>query len=385
MASRARTAADRRPRRQGHGQRLPEVNRHRDERRADIRRSWRQAPARPGFRDHGRNDQRDPAQRVAGSRLPAYTRQLRQIDPRNPQNFDTEAYSKVEALREARDPVSGIAVGDLDGNGEQSIIATTTSGWIYVWSASGKLRDGFPVHGDDQYNTLPVPTPDSGCRRCRLPIRGNWSAPALGNLEGNGKLSILMSSYDGHVYAFRANGDPVPGWPVEVELPQSMKDKIPANSYFRDPKLMMTPAVGDVLGTGKDQVFLPSFECDDAGNRTFAYGIQSNGNNNPGGAYMPGWPVKLGAIGGCYSQSIDFVQEGANAASIADVDGSERLQGGDHPDRGRSDNPERRRQHLQGNESGLPLRGLQRIPALLRTGCANCRCNQPVRLRRPKR
>lgn len=254
--------------------------------------------------------------------FPVYTRQLRQIDPRNPQNFDSEAYSKVEALREARDPVSGIAVGDLDGNGAQSIIATTTSGWVYAWSANGKLRDGFPVHGDDQYNTLPVPTPDSGCRRCRLPIRGNWSAPALGNLEGNGKLSILMSSYDGHVYAFRANGSAVPGWPVKVELPQALKDEIPPGGYFRDPKLMMTPAVGDVLGTGTDQVFLPSFECDDANNRTFAYGIQSDGNNNPGGAYMPGWPVKLGAIGGCYSQSIDFVQEGANAASIADVDGS---------------------------------------------------------------
>ena len=35
----------------------------------------------------------------------------------------------MKALREARDPVSGIAVGDLDGNGSQSIVAATTSGW----------------------------------------------------------------------------------------------------------------------------------------------------------------------------------------------------------------------------------------------------------------
>ena len=254
--------------------------------------------------------------------FPVYTRQLRQIDPNNPQNFDSEAYSKVEALREARDPISGIAVGDLDGKGAQSIVATTTSGWIYVWSAGGKLRNGFPVHGDNQYNTLPVPTPDSGCRRCRLPVRGNWSAPALGNLEGNGKLNILMSSYDGHVYAFRPDGNAVPGWPVEVKLPQAMKDEIAPGSYIRDAKLMMTPAVGDVLGTGTDQVFLPSFECDDATNRSFAYGIQSDGTNNPGGAYLPGWPIKMGSIAGCYSQSIDFVQEGGNSASIADVDGS---------------------------------------------------------------
>ena len=257
--------------------------------------------------------------------FPVYTWKLRDVDPRNPQNFDSAAYNAVQALRDARDPISGIAIGDLDGNGAQSIIATTTSGWVYVWSSAGKLRNGFPVRGDDQYNTLPVPTPNSGCRRCRLPIRGNWSAPVLGNLQGNGKLNILMSSYDGHVYAFQANGDPVPGWPVEVKLPQAIKDTIPPGGYIHDPKLMMSPAVGDVLGTGTDQVFLPSFECDDAGSRTFAYGLQSDGNANPGGAYMPGWPISMSSIGGCYSQSIDFVQEGANAASIGDFDGSGEL------------------------------------------------------------
>lgn len=255
--------------------------------------------------------------------FPVQTRQLARIGTSMEQNFDSEAYREVEALREARDPISGIAVGDLSGNGNQSIVATTTSGWVYAWNAYGKLRKGFPVHGEDQYNTLPVPTPDSGCRGCRLPVRGNWSAPALGNLEGNGRLSILMSSYDGHVYAFRANGSAVPGWPVEVKLPPAIKDEIAPGDYIRDPKLMMTPAVGDVLGTGKDQVFLPSFECDDGPpGRTFAYALQSDGMNNPGGPYLPGWPVPMISIAGCYSQSIDFVQEGGNSASIADLDGS---------------------------------------------------------------
>lgn len=254
--------------------------------------------------------------------FPVHTLKLRDIDPNNPQNFDSRAYRSVEALRDARDPVSGIAVGDLEGNGVQSIVATTTSGWVYAWNAAGQLRDGFPVRGQDRYNTLPVPTPDSGCRRCRLPVRGNWSAPALGNLEGDGRLSILMSSYDGHVYAWRPDGTPVPGWPVEVKLPDEIRDSIPAGGYIRDPKLMMTPAVGDLLGTGKDQVFLPSFECDDAANRTFVYGIHPEGNNRPGSPWLPGWPTAMDSIAGCYSQSIDFVQEGANSPSIADVDGS---------------------------------------------------------------
>lgn len=254
--------------------------------------------------------------------FPVETRQLRYVDQNNPQNFDAESYRTVQALREARDPISGIAVGDLDGNGSQSIVAATTSGWVYAWSRTGELRPGFPVQPDPAYNTKPVPTPPSTGAKHRSPTRGNWSAPVLGNLQGNGKLDILMSSFDGHVYAWQPDGQAVPGWPVEVKLPDSIRSAIPPGDFIRDPKLMTPPAVGDVLGTGKDQVFLPGFDCNDGANQVYAYGIKSEGNSGSGGAYLPGWPTTMASLGGCYSQSIDFVQEGANAASIADFDGS---------------------------------------------------------------
>ncbi|MGA7396348.1 MAG: S8 family serine peptidase [Solirubrobacterales bacterium] len=253
--------------------------------------------------------------------FPVYTKELREIDPNNPQNFDAASYRSVPALREARDPISGIAVGDLTGNGSQSIVAATTSGWVYAWSNRGALRPGFPVRPKAIYDTKPVPTPMAGNRH-RSPTRGNWSAPSLGNLMGNGELQILMSSFDGHVYAWQPNGKSVPGWPVEVSLPDSIKNTIPPEDFFRDPKLMTTPAVGDVLGTGTDQVFLPGFDCDDNKGEVFGYGIQSEGNRAPGGKYLPGWPVRMKSLAGCYSESIDFVQEGGNAASIADFDGS---------------------------------------------------------------
>ena len=253
--------------------------------------------------------------------FPVETKQLRDIDPNNPQNYHSESYDSVAALREMRDPISGIAVGDLDGNGSQSIVAATTSGWIYAWNRAGKLRAGFPAQPNPAYNTKPVPMPSSGTKGGRLPTRGNWSAPALGDLDGDGKLEILMSSYDGHVYAWKPDGSAAPGWPVEVTLPQSIKDTIPPGKLIHDPKLIMTPAVADVLGTGRDQVFLPGFDCNDDKNEVYAYGIQSDGNNSAGGPYLPGWPVTLKATGGCYSQSIDFVQEGSNAASIDDFNG----------------------------------------------------------------
>ncbi|MBK5234012.1 MAG: hypothetical protein JJE13_13670 [Thermoleophilia bacterium] len=258
-------------------------------------------------------------QQAAG--FPVLTRQLRYVDPNNPQNFDAASYNSVQGLREARDPISGIAIGDLAGNGSQSIVAATTSGWIYVWNRLGELRTGFPVKPLAQYDTLPVPTPNPG-GKTRLPARGNWSAPALGDLQGDGTLDILMSSYDGHVYAWQPDGEATPGWPVKVTLPDSIRDTIPTNDLIDDSKLMMTPAVGDVLGNGKDQVFIGGYQCDDDNNRVWAYGIQSDGVNHAGGPYMTGWPTALPSFGGCYSQSIDFVQEGSNGAVIADFDNS---------------------------------------------------------------
>ncbi len=254
--------------------------------------------------------------------FPAKTRKLRSIDPNNPQGYPADSYNSVEALRDMRDPISGTAVGDLTGSGKLSIVATTASGWVYAWSPRGKIRDGFPVHSDPQFNTKPVPTPRAGQRNSRLPTRGNWSAPVLGDLKGNGRLSILMSSYDQRLYAWQPNGKPVPGWPVVVKLPASMVPPNP-NDYVQDAKLIMPPAVADVLGTGKDQVFVGSNECvTSGGEHPYIYGIQPDGNNNPGGAFLPGWPVQLDSLAGCYDQSIDFVQEGSNAASIADYDGT---------------------------------------------------------------
>ncbi len=258
--------------------------------------------------------------------FPVKTRQLRYVDPLNAQNFDSEAYRSTRALREARDPISGLAVGDLDGNGSQSIVATTGSGWVYVWNGHGKLRRGFPVRPEPEFDTRPVPTPMNPLNGQRSPTRGNWSAPALGNLTGDGKLSIVMSSFDGHLYAYRPNGHAVPGWPVEIKLPESIRQKIPDRKFIRDPKLMMTPAVGDVLGTGRDQVFLPGFDCNEVDNSVYAYGINSDGTDAEGGAYIDGWPVRLSAFGGCYSQSIDFIQGGLNSPSIADFDNSGSLE-----------------------------------------------------------
>ncbi len=252
------------------------------------------------------------------SGFPVSTDLDRQIDPASPENFAARAYRTVPALRDVRDPVVGIAVGDMFGDGTLDVVATTSNADVYAWDAHGRRLPGFPVSSDPRYWTLPVPTPAAPTPHGRLPARGAWAPPVLAPLEGGHRLDILMSAFDGHVYAWRPNGSAVPGWPVEVKLPAAdfARLGVDPSGYIRDSKLMYAVAVGDVLHTGRPQVFASSFECDGAHPAAFLYGIWADGNGHPGGAYLPGWPVRLPSLQECYDQSIDFVGEGTSPPVI---------------------------------------------------------------------
>jgi hypothetical protein len=289
------------------------------------------------------------ALRPDGSEVPGFpvrTHTLASISPLEPENFPAPAYRLAE-FRDVRDPVTGIAVGDLLGNGQLDVVADTDNAFLYAWDSRGRLLPGFPVHSHPAYWTLPVPTPRAATPHSRLPSQGAWSPPVLADLEGNGKLDILMSAFDGYLYAWQPDGHPVPGWPVKVALPAAdfARDGVDPSSYISDPKLMYAPAVADVLGKGKPQVFVSSFDCNGVGTstenlglallgqppadnqvaKTWIYGIWPEGNNHPGGPYLPGWPVALNADSFCYDQSIDFVGEGTSAPVIGDIGGQLRI------------------------------------------------------------
>ena len=257
--------------------------------------------------------------------FPVWSDLERQIDPLNPQNYSAPAY-RDPTLRDVHEPLSGIAVGDLFHDGQLDIVATSANADVYVWDAHGQRLRGFPQHSNPRYWSLPVPTPQAPTPHGRLPSRGNWSAPVLADLEGNGQLDILMSAYDGFVYAFRPDGRPVPGWPVQVKMPTAdyARFGIKPQTYIRDSKLMYPVGVADVLGDGRPQVYVSSFECN-GGNQAFLYGIWPDGNRHRGGPYLPNWPVAVPTLSRCYDQSIDFVGEGTSAPVFGPVDGRLRI------------------------------------------------------------
>jgi hypothetical protein len=279
--------------------------------------------------------------------FPVHSDPLRKTDPANPQNSTAPAYRDA-TLRDVRDPMGGLAVGDLFHDGRLEIAATSTNGDLYAWDSHGRRLRGFPRYQPRGSGwPFPSPTPRSETPHSRLPDRGALAPPALADLEGNGRLDIVMTRYDGKVYAYRPNGRAVPGWPVEVKLPADVmkRDGVDPKQYIRDPKLPLGVGVADVLGTGHPQVFVQSFECNGKSTsteqlagvatgtsspgpdtaQTWLYGIWNDGRRHGGGAFLPHWPVSLPTLSFCYDQSIDFVGEGGMPPVFGDFDKSGKL------------------------------------------------------------
>src|SRR3954454_11949385 len=274
--------------------------------------------------------------------FPVHSDLLRRIDSHNPENFPAPAYREHRDFRDLRDPISGVAVGDLQDDGTLEIAATGMNGRAYAWVPRGRQVPGFPRAMDTPADQWAVPTPRGGNPHSRDPQRGAWAYPTLAPLEGGNRLDVIIPGFDGKVYAWRPNGERVPGWPVDIKLPEAVKtrDGVDPARYMRDPKLMYSVGVADVLGNGRPQVFVSSFECSGSSaatqdtvlgvtplgsnpaSKAWLYGVWPDGTKHAGGAYLPSWPVAMPALSFCYDQSIDFVGEGVAPPLFADVDGS---------------------------------------------------------------
>jgi hypothetical protein len=228
--------------------------------------------------------------------------------------------------------IASVAADDLDGDGTVEIVVAGAQGRLYVFDHVGQLRTGFPVSTDP---ALSEPANRNSLNDSDPGIVG---APTLVDLDAPGAhpdLEIVHSSLDGHLYAWRADGLPVPGFPVRladrskvsIDLATGKATPLPGATGIRSraAKSLSSPAVGDLDGDGRPELVVATNEEYRQTGDTFAiespllqtlaallgvadlddlrfdttsrlHAVHPDGNAAPGGPFLPGWPVEVPVI-----------------------------------------------------------------------------------------
>lgn len=158
---------------------------------------------------------------------------------------------------------SSAAIGDLDGDGSQELVFGSNGRNIYALHANGSEV----LDGDSNPST-------KGIFKV-IPVSGNFGTPALADLDGDGHPEIVYGGADGKVYAWKANGANVPGFPVVAGA-----------------AISASVAVGYLDGPGDPSPEIVSISTNDS-----LYVFEANGQRRPG------FPVHLISSGNSRSPS----------------------------------------------------------------------------------
>ncbi len=246
---------------------------------------------------------------VAGRELagwPVATEPLEEVDPAGgAAHLGSHAFTSGAVSDQAWGAVlSSPAVEDLDGDGSLEVAVSSLRGAVHLFDADGVELPGFPVFVDPDLCD-PQATTEG-----RIVERGFGSSPALGDLDADGDLEIVVGGMDGYLYAWHHDGEGVAGWPVALSI------EGPASAPAA--RIVGTPAIGDLDNDGYEDVVVGTNESVSS-NFGLAYAVHGRGTMHEDGAYLEGWPVSLF---GAFTAALPIVGEGTTASpALADLDG----------------------------------------------------------------
>jgi hypothetical protein len=227
---------------------------------------------------------------------------IEELDGVAPDHQGQEAFTSGSvATTQAHAAIATPAVGDLDGDGTNEVVAATLNGAVFAWHSDGTLVSGWPFWLD---RTLVEGLTDEENRW----DYGFFASPALGDLDGDGTLEVVLGAMDGHVYVLRHDGTAVPGFPVllreEFDTPDGPRSI--------GERIISSPALGDLDADGGLDIVIGTNQKT-TGTYGLAYALRGDGT------FLPGWPL---ALFGAYTGALPYVGEGVpGCPTVCDIDG----------------------------------------------------------------
>lgn len=196
------------------------------------------------------------------------------------------------------------AIGDLDGDGKMEVVQTTYDGTVFVAQADGSIRPGFPVHVDRERM--------KAADEQHLWDDGIFSAASLGDMDGDGKLEIVVGAMDGQLYMWRHDGTMQKGFPIEI---------VDKTKPGQGDRIVTTPSIGDIDNDGKLDIALGTnevFGADKAKNEARGYVLHGDGT------LFKNFPVTTFGI---QAYVLPVVGSGVPGnATLVDLDGDKKLE-----------------------------------------------------------
>lgn len=138
-------------------------------------------------------------------------------------------------------------VADLNRDGGLEVLHSSQGAWngaafehggLRIYSPSGTLL----ARTQDAFEALPWYTG---------PAFAMDTPPVIADLDGDGRSEIVAATFDGHLYAWRADGQPVPGW-----FPSNGAKTLTANGSL----LRGAIAAADLDGDGRDEIVAGAYD-----------------------------------------------------------------------------------------------------------------------------